>query len=251
MKVKLGIVILIFGIALSIQLSAQSEPVIDSSKNILLLKERSFGVIFHTQGWGLKYNSGINKTAFTKRMLTFEFAEMKSPKQIRIINPYYTNAKSYIYGKLNAVFLLRGSYGNYKQLNRKPYWGGVELRLLYMGGVSLGFAKPIYLYIIDQSSPDIIRYYEAKFDPVNQGVEEIYGRAPFTSGFNEITVHPGFHFKAGLDFDYASYRTKVKSLEIGAIVDVFPNPIPIMAFDDPEYFFVTLYLSFSFGKRFN
>jgi len=55
----------------------------------------------------------------------------------------------------------------------------------------------------------------------------------------------------GLDFEYGVYRTKVKSLEIGAIVEVFPIPVPIMAFNDPNYFFFTFYFSFNFGKRFN
>ena len=70
---------------------------------------------------------------------------MKHPKQIRVINPYYYNARSYVYGKLNHVYMLRIGYGFKKLLNRKPYWGGIELRVLYMGGLSLAFAKPVYL----------------------------------------------------------------------------------------------------------
>jgi hypothetical protein len=251
MKTK---VILILSFALFVFIlpsSGQSEAVMDTSRNILLLKERSFGVIFHSQGWGIKYSKAFHKSAFRKRVLVIEMVEMKSPKQVRIINPYYTNAKSFVYGKLNSVFLFRGTFGYHKQLNRKPYWGGVELRLLYMGGVSLGLAKPIYLLILSQPSADIITYSEEKFDPVKHSIDDIFGRASFTKGFNEIGVYPGFHAKLGLDFDYAAYRTKLQSLEIGAMIDVFPRPVPIMAFNDPDYFFLTFYLSFSFGKRFN
>ena len=233
--------------------SAQKEAIYDTSKNVILLKERSFGAIFHTQGWGIKYSKGYNKTAFNRRMLVIEMVEMQDPKQIRIINPYFTNAKSYHYGKLNSVFIFRGSYGNHKQLNRKPYWGGVELRLLYMGGVSLGLAKPIYLYILNITAPGDFIYTTTleKYDPDKHSVDDIFGRASFTKGFNEMGFYPGLHAKIGLDFDYASYRNKLKSLEVGAMLDIFPRAIPIMAFNDPNYFFFTFYLNFNFGKRYN
>lgn len=234
-------------------LLGQTQAVDDTSKNVILLKERSFGIVFHTQGWGIKYSKGFNKTAFKRRMLVIEMAEMQDPKQIRIINPYFTNAKSYYYGKMNAVYIFRGSYGNYKQLNRKPYWGGVELRLLYMGGLSVGLAKPIYLYILNITAPGDFVYTTTleKYDPEKHSVDDIFGRASFTNGFNEIGFYPGIHAKIGLNFDYASYRNKLKSLEVGATLDIFPRAIPIMAYNDPNYFFFTFYLNFNFGKRFN
>lgn len=245
--------ILIFIIYLvGIQLQAQIRSEIDTSKNILLFKEASGGIILHTQGWGIKFSKGYNKTAFKKRMLVFELNEMQSQKQIRTINPYFTNAKSYIYGKLNSVFIVRASYGLHRLLNRKPYWGGVELRLIYMGGASLGFAKPVYLYIL-KPSPIFYEYTisEERYDPDEHFVDNIFGRTSFTKGFNQISVYPGIHAKIGLDFDYGVYQTKVKSLEVGAIIDIFPIPVPIMAFNDPNYFFLTLYLNFNFGKRYN
>ncbi|MBN2173456.1 MAG: hypothetical protein JW731_04955 [Bacteroidales bacterium] len=245
-------IILAFFVILGLNTFSQTEPVIDTSSNVLLLKEMSFGVIFHSQGWGIKFNKGYNKTAFTKRVLEFEMVEIQSPKQIRTINPYFTNSKSYIYGKLNTVFVFRGSYGMHKLLNRKPYWGGVELRFFYMGGASLGITKPIYLYILN-ASPIFYEYTitEEKYDPENHFIDNIFGRAPFTRGFNELSVYPGLNAKVGLDFDYGVYRTKVKSLEIGAIFEFFPRAVPIMAFNDPEYFFLTFYLNFNFGKRYN
>jgi TM2 domain-containing membrane protein YozV len=242
-------ILFIFGFIIA---SAQDEIIIDTSKNIILLREASGGIMLHTQGWGLRFSKGYNKTEFRKRMLVFEFLEMQSPKQIRTINPYFTNSKSYVYGKLNAVYMLRGTYGIHRLLNRKPYWGGVELRFLYMGGVTLGFTKPIYLYILEPS-PQFYEYtiVEEKYDPNRHYVDNIYGRASFTKGFDEIGFYPGIHTKIGLDFDFGVYRSKVKSLEAGVIIDVFPRAVPIMAFNDPDYYFLTFYFSFNFGKRYN
>ncbi|MCF8369361.1 MAG: hypothetical protein K9G76_09995 [Bacteroidales bacterium] len=241
---------LVSAFALNAQTNAE---VVDTSKNIILFKERSWGGIFHTQGWGLKYSKGFNKTAFERRVWSVEMVEMQSPKQIRTINPYFTNSKSFIHGKLNVVFLFRGSYGNYKQLNRKPYWGGIELRMFYSGGISVGVAKPVYLYIYDintNSDSYIVTTIE-RYDPENHGLDNIFGRASFTYGLDKIEFYPGLHGKMGLDFDYASYRNKLKSLEIGVMLDLFPRAIPIMAFNDPNYYFLTFYLNFNFGKRFN
>jgi hypothetical protein len=225
---------------------------IDSTKNILLLKETSGGIILHSQGWGLKFSKGYNKTAFKKRILSFDIVEIKSLKQVRTINPYFPNSRSYFYGKLNSFFVIRASYGIHRLLNRKPYWGGVEVRFLYMGGFSLGFAKPVYLYFLNTNSFDLISSRSIElYDPSDHFYDNIYGRGPFTKGFGDIMVYPGLHAKIGLDFDYGAYSTKVKSLEIGAQIDIFPNPVPIMAFNDPNYFFLTFYLNFNFGKRYN
>ncbi|MCD4735772.1 MAG: hypothetical protein K8R53_06985 [Bacteroidales bacterium] len=225
---------------------------LDTSLNILLLKEYSFGIIFHSQGWGANFTKGKNVNASRKRVFEFEFVEMKSPKQVRTINPYFSNSKSYVYGKLNTIFMIRGSYGFHKLLNRKPYWGGVELRLLYTGGFSLGVAKPIYLYILTPTS-DFFDYQitEEKYDPEAHFVDNIFGRSPFTRGIDEISIYPGLHAKLGLSFDYGVYKTKVKALEAGVILDVFPEPVPIMAYNDAHYYFLTFYLSFNFGKRYN
>lgn len=225
---------------------------VDTSDNVLLLKEFSFGAIFHSQGWGANFSKGRNLSAFSKRMLEIEFVEMKSPKQVRVINQYFSNAKSYVYGKMNTVFLLRGSYGMHKLLNRKPYWGGVELRMFYSGGASLGIAKPIYLYILTPLS-DFFDYQitEERYDPEAHFTDNIFGRAPFTKGVDEIKLHPGLHAKFGLSFDYGVYKSKVKTLEVGVLADFFPEPIRIMAENDPDYYFLTFYLSFNFGKRYN
>ncbi|MDD5695052.1 MAG: hypothetical protein PHD61_07080 [Bacteroidales bacterium] len=180
---------------------------------------------------------------------------MRSPKEVRVVNPYFTNAKSYAYGKLNSVFVLRGGYGFQRLIATKPYWGGIELRYFYIGGVSVGMAKPVYLNIINLVSISSY-YYEyklttEKYDPDEHFTDNIYGRASFVKGFNELKVYPGIYGKVGFSFDFGAYSTSIKNLELGAIIDVFPNPIPVMAYNDKEYYFLTLFLSVSFGKRYN
>lgn len=227
----------------------KDEDIYDS---VLYSKEISGGVIFHNLGWGAEFRKGKNITVFKKRLFEFDFVGMKSPKQIKTYNIYFINAKRYVYGKLNYVYILRGGIGLQKLLNRKPYWGGVELRYFYYGGVSLGFAKPVYLYILNFTSS--IYEYEItteKYDPEKHFYDNIYGRAPFTKGLEQTKLYPGIYAKFGVNFEFGIFKSKISALEIGTVIDFFPKAIPIMAFNKSKNLFVTIYLSINFGKRYN
>ena len=117
-------------------------------ENVLLEKQWSLGAMIHSNGWGLKFRRGHNVTALRQFMWELEVSTYKSTKEIRTINPYFSDSRSYIYGKLNYLSFFRAGIGQQHILNRKPYWGGIQLSLLYYGGFSLGIAKPVYLYII-------------------------------------------------------------------------------------------------------
>jgi hypothetical protein len=137
-------------------------------------------------------------------------------------------------------------------LNRKPYFGGVELRLFYSGGLSVAFTKPDYLNIIklDESTYRYITVTE-RYDPENHFPDNIYGRASFTKGFNQLKPYPGIYLKTGLNVEYGTVNQKPKTVEAGIALDIFAKPVPIMAFRDPSQFFFTLYLSAGIGKRYD
>lgn len=208
--------------------------------------------MIHTSGFGIGYRSGKHITGYKKRMFELELTGMKHPKEIRTVNPYFENSKSYIYGKENSFLLLRAGLGKQKIINSKPYWGGVELRYFYYGGLSLGLLKPIYLYILHKTSVD----YEynlsiEKYDPDIHFAEDIFGRAPFFQGFNKLKPMPGIYLKTGLNFEYGAYDESVKAIEAGVTLDAYTNNVPIMAFVKNRNYFVSLYLSFHFGSRGN
>jgi hypothetical protein len=251
----LPVILLSFIFALAFNFTAFSQPVetdgYDSiADQVLLKKEMVGGIEAHTLGLGVNFRKGVNKTFFNTRIIEAEVVSMKHPKQVRVVNPYYYNARSYVYGKLNQVYILRVGYGYKHLLNRKPYWGGIELRALYMGGVSLAFAKPVYLYFWDETYTFIK---EEKYDPDNyyHSSEYIYGRAPFTDGLGEIKVYPGIYVKGGLNFEFGTVNSKIRALEAGAVLEFYPNAIPIMAYNPAQNFFATLYLDFTIGKRYN
>ena len=219
---------------------------------VLLKKEQSGAITLHTNGWGAGYRFGDHITGYKKRLYEIEFSTIKHPKETRMQNPYYFNAKSYIYGKKNSMFILRGHIGSQHVMYSKPNWGGVAIRYFYLGGASIAFLKPVYLYVLsnDASLYDFELSTE-KYNPNNHFLDNIYGRGPFTKGVDEISLKPGASFKTGFNFEYGPYMEKLKTLEVGATLDFYPFPIEIMAKNDPDYFFLSFYFSFHFGKRYN
>lgn len=219
--------------------------------NVLMEKQWALGLLVHTNGWGLKFRYGKNRTALRLWMWEVEYSTYKSPKEIRVINPFYPDAKSYIYGKVNSVSFLRGGTGQQYILNRKPYWGGVQLSVLWMGGVTVGLAKPMYLYIIYPVSQYEYEIKEERYDPDNHFAEDIYGRGSFLSGLLELNFHPGIYARGGLEFEFGNKNKRPKALEVGACLDYTPIGISIMAYNPKQSLFLTIYLSFTFGKRYN
>ncbi|MBE0648215.1 MAG: hypothetical protein IH596_10575 [Bacteroidales bacterium] len=251
-QVYLIVMVILLGCLPTITARAQYQPEPDTlPDNVLTEKQWALGLLIHTNGWGLKFRYGTSRTALRVWLWEAEYSTYKSAKEIRVLNPYYPNSKSYIYGKVNSVSFLRIGTGQQYILNRKPYWGGVQLSILWMGGVTVGFAKPMYLYIIYPISQNEYEIKEERYDPANHFADDIYGRASLLAGILELSFHPGIYARSGLEFEFGNKNKRPKALEVGACLDVSPIGIPIMAYNPKQNLFLTLYLSFTFGKRYN
>ena len=228
---------------------SQENPEIKDNK-ILYNKELSGSIIAHTNGWGLNFRKATHITGLRKGVLEIDLVGMKHNKEIKSYYIYANNTKGYVYGKLNSFTILRTGYGFLQVLNEKPYRGGVEVGCLYAGGVDVGFLKPIYVLVID-SSVNYNNFYSVKKYGYEINQEDIYGKASFIKGFNEIKLQFGLFAKLGFNFDFGSYYEYVRALQIGAVLDAYLKPVPIMAITKNNNFFLTFYLSLNFGKRYN
>ncbi len=214
--------------------------------------EWGVGGVLHTDGFGITARSIRGKSYFRKWLYEVDVFTMKHPKEVRTKNSYFNNASSFVYGKESYFMIFHGGVGRHVVLNREPLWeAGVEVRMVYSLGLSLGVTKPVYLYIFDDNQP----YYQdgelMKYDPEIHGIFDIQGRGPVTKGFDELSIYPGGYAKLGFNFDFGESRRKPRALEAGAMLDLYPVKIPIMAFADNKQFFLSFYVSYFMGGRYN
>ncbi len=216
----------------------------------LTKNEFSFGFNIHTSGWGFDFRRGWHKTALKRSMLELEIVNMKHPKEVRSVNPYFDNAKSFFYGKLNTLTVMRMAYGKQRVVFDKSEQGGVAVRLNYNGGLSLGFAKPVYLNILYPTAFE--GEYEVvveKYDPYKHYIDNIYGRASFTQGISEMKVYPGLYGKLGVSFEYGSNYQDIKAIETGVTFDLYGKEVPIMAFTENNQLYFTFYINILYGRK--
>ena len=218
--------------------------------NVVYNNEADFFIGANTAGFEMGYRRSHHINGFRKGVFEIEGLNKNSAKQIAVTNPNpsYQNAKSYNYGQINDLFILRVGYGFQQVKFRKAERKSIEIRYAAYGGLALGILKPVYLEVVppNASQPEIVAYNPN--DP-NQSQSYIYGGAPFTDGLNNLSFVPGLYAKFALSFEYGESRPDVKALEVGLVVDAFPVVIQQMAFTQNHQVFPSLYVDFVFGKK--
>ena len=245
----------VFSFAIHCSVSAQTNetPALEEDQTMLYNYEASGGFFYHTGGPafppGLIYRKSKRVTGYKKKFYEIEFLTMKNPKEIKLPNPYVENGKPYSYGKLNTFLIFRGGVGMQHTLFGRNQHSGVEVRYLYSGGLSAGLTKPIYLEILKQQAPFEYEIVVERYDPEKHFVDNIYGRAAFTYGLDEMKFYPGGYAKFALSFEYGTGSTDVKTVEAGIVADYFGQTIPIMAYVDNRSYFVNLYVALTWGGK--
>ncbi|MDP4266524.1 MAG: hypothetical protein Q8880_03735 [Bacteroidota bacterium] len=230
-----------------------SQQPAEEPKTLLYMKENSFGVEIHTSGWGFFYRNGKHVTGKLKKVWDIEFVSVSSPKEYSISSQFNENSKEFVLGKLNSFFILRTGIGFQKTLFNKPEKRGVEIRFFNFTGISNGILKPVYLDILhfDSNNQNIATVTTERYDPNLHDKGNIYGKASFLKGIDELSYVPGLYLKCGFNFDFAESEenAKVRLFEIGAVLDAFPKKIPLMAYVNNNNFFFNLYIAFHIGKK--
>ncbi len=253
MKFRLSLLLPLLLFISQFTYSQENPNEFQEEKPVLLRNEGSFGFVAHTNGLGIEGKRSFVQTYNKKWFLEAQLVGMKHPKEIKTINTRFSNPKSFIYGKMNTLTILRMAAGQQHILYSKADKTGVEIRLNYAGGVSMGLAKPVYLLIERSTNPEITtKEVEEKYDPADDyqnNVDNIIGRAPFTRGIGELRPYPGLFVKSALNFEYAPYHEDIKSLEIGVALDAFGKEVPIMAFTKNKQFFLSFYITLIYGQK--
>lgn len=231
--------------------TTQSDAVYGSEGiDLLYTHTTDLSVIAHTSGAGVSFRYGKYSTAKSSTSLTTDFIYFKHSKEEKTTNPVYIEGLPYVYGKVNSFMTLRVSVEHRKELTPKLRNGAVQVGRLARFGVGLGLIKPVYLVI---GYPEIPyeRLETERYDPFLHFYDDIYGRAPWVNGVDDISITPGLHGSYGIFFEYGDIRGVTKSFEVGVSGDVFLSLVEIMAEDfvDPNRFFLSLYVKIGLGSN--
>lgn len=218
---------------------------LNEQQKIFFRNEKTIAVILNTDGFGLSYREGKRIDYLNKRIIDFDFGTLKNSKEVKLSYPDAPG--TFVFGKINTVFYLRGGFGHQREIYKKADLGGVAIRYFYSGGPVIAFYKPIYYKIIVPISSGEANIIEQKFDIKKLDPTMIYGKASFFKGFNETKVLPGLFVKGGFNFEYSKEDKVIHAIELGAQVNLFPKVIPIMATQNNKAIFFSLFASYRFG----
>ena len=70
-----------------------------------LTDEMQYGLMMFTQGGGLTLRRGFYQNAFKIRWWGADLLLFKHPKEEKITNPVYEDGRSYVFGKVNSMYL--------------------------------------------------------------------------------------------------------------------------------------------------
>lgn len=237
----------------------------DDDKGIIYDKETTVDFKLHTNGASVGLNFGTIETFYKTRYWHVEIGELKHPRETRQSRNLSTGGfggsfRSYIFGKQNNFFAIRGGIGGKRYLSEKARRKGVAVGYSYEAGPSIGILKPYYL-VLRYVSEDFGRpnYRSERYSERNASRflnnSSIFGADSFTRGLGEISFIPGLHGKFAMHFDAGAFEEVVKAVEAGVMLDVYFREVPIMIESpyvgdaDNRSFFLNLFVTLQLGKR--
>lgn len=228
-----------------VTIRAQGE--LDEQQRVFYRNERTAAFSLNSNGYSIGYREGKRLDFLNKRIFDLELAILKHPKELKLTNPFVQVGNSFVFGKLNNVFTLKGSIGHQREIFKKKDLGGVSIKYFYSAGPSLAFTKPIYYNVLYLGPGNTYELKQEKFNIDIHQPADIYSRASFFKGTRELGVIPGVYAKAGFNFEYSKEDRIIHAIELGISAEAYLKKIPIMAAEDNNALFLNLFVCYRIG----
>lgn len=192
-------------------------------------------------GVTLKYTIHHRNNAF--HFIGAEIVNVKHPKEER----YYSfTGNTYIYGKSNYLYSIRGQFGRDWILFKKAPQQGVQINLITAIGPSIGIVAPYYIEYMTNDGFTVKQQYDAT---IHQNRENILGTGGLFQGIGQSDVVFGLNWKGSLAFEFGSKRNKVFGLEMGFMLEAFSKAIPIIPTAENYNLFPNAFVTLFYGTR--
>ena len=209
-------------------------------------KEISWGITKATNsgligGVIMKYTIRHRNDAF--HYIGGEIVNIKHPKEER----YYSfTGNTYIYGKSNYLYSLRGYYGRDWAIFKKAPQQGVQINLITAIGPSIGIVAPYYIEYRRNDGTVVREQYVAR---KHENRDAILGTGGLFQGIGQSKIEMGLNWKGSLAFEFGSSKQKVIGIELGFMIEAFINPIPIIPTAENYSVFPNAFATLYYGTR--
>ena len=221
-------------------LFAQTRMATDYTSEII------YGVNKNTNGGligGLMFRYNRVKSEKLTESFGLELSNVKHPKEVR-----YTTfiGNAYIWGKQSYLYSIRPHYGAEYLLFRKAQRQGVQVSILGAAGPTLGMIAPYYIEYATGPTSSV----RVPFDPeIHANQNNILGNGGLLRGLGDSEFKIGAHAKAGINFEFGTFRSNITGIEAGLMVEGFRDDIIIIPTAENRNFFSSAYISLYFGRR--
>jgi len=233
MKKVLSVVLLIF---ISITFSNAQENDYDYTSEAIwgINKNSASGLI---GGFIFRFSRSVKPNHY--RTIGFELVNVKHPAESRVVS--LGTGNYFIVGKTNYLFAIRGQYGRDIVLFKKAPQQGVQITATGSVGPSIGLESPYY-----------IEYNQAirvPYDPAVHKIENITGSGFIFQGLFQSSVVLGLNLRAGLSFEFGTFKSNVSGFEIGALIDAYTRKIEMIPEAENYAIWPTVYITLFYGSR--
>lgn len=210
-----------------------------------------FGLKIATNGLGINYrHTSPYKYKFNKA-LDIDFTSLKHPIEKDVINTRQANTRPYIYNKVNRVYSLRTLLGGQYILAGRSTKNSVGISCFGGIGPSFNFIKPVFLDVqtVDPNNPNAYIVVSKRYEPEVINSTQIIGNSSYFTGIGQTNISFGLAMKAGVEFNWGTYSSEYKSIELGFTVDYLPGEPTIIYNKKNKAVFSGFYISFAIGKN--
>jgi hypothetical protein len=172
-----------------------------------------------------------------------ELSNVKHPKEVR-----YTTfiGNSYIWGKQNYLYSVRGQYGREILLFKKAPQQGVQITALAAIGPSIGLQAP---YFIEYATGPVTSVREPFNPDVHLSQNNILGTGRIFEGLTQSDLRIGANAKVGLNFEFGTFRSNVTGIETGLMFEGFNQEIVLIPTAQNRQYFTSAFVTLYYGKR--
>ena len=221
-----------------------------SSAQTNITKGYYLGATLKNNGWGMNYEYQTQSKKDIKTNWEVEFNTLRHSKEVNVVNPNARNPRTYVYGKLNKVGLIKVQRGVLKPVTDFRSNQHIHLSVGISGGLTLVALKPVYLDIYHPNSTNDGFVIAERYNPAEHVDQfDILGNSKWKYGWNEMSFVWGLQAKPSMNIHWGGLTGTSKMLKIGIMGEYFPSGMPIMAKTDNPKVYFSLFTSFFIGSE--